>query len=346
MLQFRIGGRGGKQLKKKLGIYPSMTPEEARALAKQIKAQGTLGVDIIAENKQKLAAEKARQDAIVTMNDLADSFRNGKAKTKKSSSVAEDERRLTNRILPKFGDRDVASITRKEIDLFHKSMSDTPYEANRTLALLSTMFNIAILDEVRSDNPIKGIDRFKEKKRERYLNDEEAGRLEAAMVVAETDHYETVAQIRLLLLSGARRNELLEAKWEDFDFPQLMWNKPDTKTGAHTTPINTVAAAILLDLQQRSGRRKGDIFTLSLAGRVTALKRLWKQIQEEAGFRARIHDLRHNFASLIASNGGTLYEISKLLGHASITTTQRYAHLFPDTLRTAVEKAVPRAKTE
>jgi integrase len=323
-----------------------MTPEEARALAKQIKAQGTLGVDIIAENKQKLAVEKARQDAIVTMNDLADSFRNGKAKTKKASSVAEDERRLTNRILPKFGDRDVASITRKEIDLFHKSTSDTPYEANRTLALLSTMFNIAILDEVRSDNPIKGIDRFKEKKRERYLNVEEAGRLEAALAVVDTDHYETVAQIRLLLLSGARRNELLEAKWQDFDLPQLMWNKPDTKTGAHTTPINTVAATILLDMQQRSGRRKGDIFTLSLDGRVSALKRLWKQIQEEAGFRARIHDLRHNFASLIASNGGTLYEISKLLGHASITTTQRYAHLFPDTLRTAVEKAVPRAKTE
>jgi integrase len=94
------------------------------------------------------------------------------------------------------------------------------------------------------------------------------------------------------------------------------------------------------DLQHLTGRSAGDVFSLTLEGRITALKRVWASIRRQAGISMRLHDLRHNFASVLASRKVPILVLSKLLGHASITTTQRYAHLFDEALREGIEKAV------
>jgi integrase len=338
LVQFRIGGRAGKQVKKKLGDFPATSPERARELARNIRSHGTIGVDIIGENRRKLAAEKAADDARVTMEVLANRFRARKMATKAAKSKAEDERRITKIVLPCFAKRDVASISTAELDALHKGMADRPYEANRLLALLSSMFSLAIVDKVRLDNPAKGISRFAETARERYLSDAEASALSVLLDELAEQHFETVSALRLLLLTGARRNEILDAKWDQFDFESMLW-KRKTKTGVRTTPISTVAANVLMEIREQTKRSEGPVFSNTIDGRITALKRLWREIQSRLEFKARIQDLRHTFASVLANRQATIYEVSKLLGHKSITTSQRYSHLFPGTLRAAIEKA-------
>lgn len=342
-LRVRIGGRDGKQITRKLGDHPSMTPEQARTLAQQVKAHATLGVDVIAENHAKIAEEKAAKAAVVTMAMAVAEFQRRVWPRKKAGSIYEDRRKIDKIIVPKLGDRDVRDITRAEIDDLHKAMSDRPYEANRTLALLSSIFSLAVLDGRRPDNPVKGIAKFKEKRIERYLTDAEAEKLSGALEAVEPEHRETVAAIRLLIATGARRGEVLAMRWADLDIdgPKPLWRLPDSKTGGRTVPLNSAAVAILVGLRDPA-TAAGDVFSLSLDGRITAIKRVWKIVMKSCAFddRTRIHDLRHSFASILASRGVPLVVAQRAMGHASVQTTQRYAHVFDEALREGIEKAV------
>jgi integrase len=142
------------------------------------------------------------------------------------------------------------------------------------------------------------------------------------------------------MLTGSRRNEVLAAKWEDIDLAKSAWSRPTRKTTPDRVPLNEAAVAVLHDLRHLTGRSAGDVFSLTLEGRITALKRVWRSIRRQAGISMRLHDLRHNFASVLASRKVPILVLSKLLGHASITTTQRYAHLFDEALREGIEKVV------
>ena len=225
-----------------------------------------LGVDIIEENKAKIEAMKKAEASVVTMEMAVEKYKERRMSTKKKRSQDEDRRKIDKIILAKYGDRDIRTITRPEIDTLHKAMADRPYEANRLLSLLSCIFNMAILDGHRTDNPVKGIVKFKEKKIQRYLKNEEAVALAQALDQAKADTPEPVAAMRLLVLTGARRNQVLTMRWEDVDIDSdmPMWRMPDTKSGEWTIPLNSAAVNLLRAYREDSGRQSGEIFSLTL----------------------------------------------------------------------------------
>ncbi|SMX44810.1 site-specific tyrosine recombinase XerD [Ruegeria arenilitoris] len=147
---------------------------------------------------------------------------------KRPGSVRNDRSMLDQYILPKLGDFKGIEVTRQHVQKLHNQMRDTPYQANRTLALMSKMFELSVRWGQRSDNPARAIEKFPEKKRDRWLSDDELQRL----LVALSEHPNQVAAnaIRLQLLTGARIGEVLKAKWEDFDLDRAVWTKPSHHT--------------------------------------------------------------------------------------------------------------------
>ena len=174
--------------------------------------------------------------------------------------------------------------------------------------------------------------------RERYLTPHEAGRLLTA--VKEGPNTQLPHIVVLLMLSGARKRELLDAKWQDFDLSRLQWRIPKTKSGTHRfVPISDGFAQILRSLPRfpDCDYLLPDPKTLKPFGNIHYA---WNQARREAGLSdVRMHDLRHSFASFLINSGRTIYEVQKILGHAQVRTTQRYAHLSQGTLLLAANSA-------
>jgi integrase len=244
-------------------------------------------------------------------------------------------------------------------------MNETPGAANRALAVVSSIWNWAARrDEVRAeDNPAKGIERYKEQGKERFLTSEELARLGEALSVAATsglpwDADESgpkskhlakeenrrtkldpfaVAAVRLLILTGARLSEILKLQWVNVDFERGMIFLPDSKTGRKPVYLSAAALDVLAGLP----RIEGNVHVIAGAkgGAPRAdLKRPWESLRRAAGLDGvRIHDLRHSFASFGAGASLGLPIVGKLLGHKQAATTHRYAHLDADPLRRAVE---------
>jgi integrase len=208
------------------------------------------------------------------------------------------------------------------------------------VAILGKMFTLAIKWKLRADNPCKGIERNQEHPRQRYLKPDELRRLTRAL--AEDRNQQAADVFRLLLLTGARRGEVLSSmRWADIDLAAGTWTKQASTTKQrqhHQIPLSAPARQLLTRLREknptspyvftgRNGPLKGDI------------KRHWKRVCTAAGISGlRIHDLRHSYASQLASAGVGLHVIDQLLGHSQVSTTHRYAHLFDDPLRSATEK--------
>jgi integrase len=200
------------------------------------------------------------------------------------------------------------------------------------------MFSLAIRWRWRPDNPCRGIERNPENKRTRYLSSDELGRLTAALAAHEDQQAANI--IRLLLLTGARKGETLAAKWEDFDLEAGVWTKPGATTKQateHRVPLSAPARQLLAGMP-----REGEyLFPGARArGHRVDLKGPWPAICKAANLKGvRLHDLRHTYASVLASSGQSLHVIGALLGHTQPSTTHRYAHLLDDPLRAATETA-------
>jgi integrase len=207
------------------------------------------------------------------------------------------------------------------------------------LALLSCMFALAIKWHMRTDNPCKGVERNPEHQRRRYLSADELARL--ATVLSASDR-QSADIVRLLLLTGARRGEVLQARWQDVDLTTGTWSKPahTTKQGtAHAVPLNEAARRLLQDIRERQAESEW-VFPATNGSHRRDINNAWLRICRDAHIDgARIHDLRHTFASVLASAGLSLPIIGQLLGHTIPSTTARYAHLFDDPLRAATERA-------
>lgn len=219
-------------------------------------------------------------------------------------------------------------------------MVGSPYNANRTLAIISKMYGWAARRGLvpKGHNPASGITRYREEKRSRFLSTDELGRLGAALRAYDEINPFAVAAVRLLLLTGARLGEILHARWTWLDTERGLLNLPESKTGKKSIYLSSEALAVLSALP-----RFAEAPDLIFPGRVPGcplanLARPWAAITKAAGLeRLRLHDLRHSHAALAAGAGLSLPIIGALLGHRTPAVTARYAHLGPTPMHAAAE---------
>jgi integrase len=304
---------------------------------------------LIEEGGDPLADVEAER-AAPTVADLCDRFESEHLTRKRASTAADYKRMLKNHIRPALKNLKVADVAFSDIDTLHRKITKagSPYAANRCVAVLSKMFNLAVRWRMRSDNPARGIERNAESKRKRYLSGDELARLTKAL--AEHEDKQAANAIRLLLLTGARRGEVLAARWADLDLTEGVWTKPGSTTkqkSDHTVPLSAPVRQLLSDIRdEQEGKHPkrplGEfVFPSSSSdvGHVVELKRPWRTLCKAAKISGlRLHDLRHSFASHLASGGASLPLIGALLGHSNPQTTARYAHLFQDPQRAAAER--------
>ena len=317
-----------------IGRHGVIGPEKARRKAKKMLADVQDGADPATERKDDREAP--------TVAELAEKYlREHAAPHKKPRSVEEDQRLLRLHVLPALGRKKVAGITRADITGLHHAMRDTPGAANRTLALVSKMLNLAEKWGLRPDgsNPCRHVDRYPERKMERFLSVDELGRLGAVLAEAErtaTELPSVIAAVRLLMFTGARLGEILNLEWSHVDFEWSCLRLPESKTGAKVIHLNAPALEVLNGIE-----RDGSPWVI--AGRdpdkpLVNLRKPWHRIRKAAGLdNVRLHDLRHSFASVGAAGGLSLPMIGALLGHTQAATTQRYAHLAADPLKQAAD---------
>jgi integrase len=333
----------GRERRYTIGKHPDLTASAARDRATVLRGRITMGEDPLE------ARREARKAA--TVAELCDDYLERHARPKKrKSSVEGDEHLIEAYIKPELGARKTGSITRRDLDEIHQALSHHPYQANRLLALLSKMFSLAVAWGWRADNPAKGIERFAEDRRERWLSADELGTLSRALA-AHKDRRVANA-IRLLVLTGARRGEVLNATWDQFDLTRGVWVKPSHHTKQKKTehvPLSGAARLLVSEMRTAAVKALGGeeklisapyLFPGDVEGKpLQVLKRAWKTICERAGLGGvRIHDLRHTYASHLVSGGHSLPLVGRLLGHTQAATTQRYAHLADDPLRKASDE--------
>ncbi len=326
----------GRRRRVTLGQHGPMTAEQARQAA-----LGVLGEVATGEDPAEIRAE-ARAGITVAM--LAERYLEEHAiPNKKPRSVEEDRRLLNNVILPKLGKRRVADVTRQEIIRLHQGHRKKPTQANRVVALLSKMFNLAEKWGLRQDNsnPCRMVEKFKETKRKRYLSVEELARLGQALNEVQELGSElpgVLTAIRLIIFTGARLSEITTLKWENVNLDMGVIHIPESKTGFKTIPLSKSAAAVLAE----ACPLEGNPYVcpgVKVHGHIVGIQRPWQRIRERAGLEdVRIHDLRHSFASVGAASGLGLPIIGALLGHTQAATTQRYAHLANDPLKAATDE--------
>jgi integrase len=324
----------GRQISVTLGAHGQMTCEQARNLATQMLAKARAGIDPADERRAARRVEHDRR-AAPTMKELAVRYLTEHAEPKKRpSSIRADKSLLKTIILPALGRKRVADVTHADVERLHRAHRQSPYAANRAVALLAKMFSLAVRWHLRGDNPCKGIERFQEIKRQRYLTPAELQRLAKALQRRKEDPASSA--IAFLLLTGCRRGEALKARWLDFEFEQGIWLKPGATTKRrtdHRLPLSPAALQLLAELGRSSefvfpGRKPNSA--------LVEIKACWRSVCAEAGIvNCRLHDLRHTHASILASSGISLPIIGALLGHTQASTTHRYSHLFDDPLREA-----------
>jgi integrase len=319
-----------------LGEHGPVTVDQARDRARDLLGRVAHGEDP--------ATARAEEKSAPTFADLARRYLEEHAGPKKKpASIEADKRMLRLYVLPALRRRKVAAVGLKEVSDLHHSLREKPVQANRVLALVSKMLNLAETWGLRPlhSNPCPRIARYRESKRERFLSGAELRRLGEALSAVERDRSEdpaAVLAVRLLLLTGARRDEILDLRWEDVDLETGTLNLPDSKTGKKSIPLGPAAAEVLAAAPRLEGSRY-VIPGRRQAGRFVGLQRPWARIRERAGLEGvRLHDLRHSFASVgVAANLG-LPVLGAILGHRHPATTARYAHLDDDPRRAAAAR--------
>jgi integrase len=291
---------------------------------------------MVANGTDPAAAQAERKQAD-TLKDLVNRFLEEHVAAKRKQRTGLEYRRLFNLlVLPKLGKKKLEDITRGDIAKLHHSLSKTPYQANRVLAVCSALFTKAEAWGLRPDgsNPCRHVERFPEKGRERMLNDDEFMRLNIALDQYQGRPYVTAA-IRLLLFTGCRLQEVLTLQWDDVDFDRSEMRLRDSKTGARIVQLSPPALDLLASLPRELDNP--HVIPGLKAGRsLVNLQKPWRAIREAARLNdVRLHDMRHSFASVAVSSGQSLPMIGKMLGHKQAVTTQRYAHLQRAALRQA-----------
>ena len=244
---------------------------------------------------------------------------------------------LKNHLLPRFSAKYMDEITRQDIVKMHsdrKASGAAAGSANRLLIMMRYIFNLAVRWEVPGIkvNPTKGVPLMEENnKKERYLSVDEAQRLYDAVCKSQNTMLQYI--VPMLILTGARKREVLDAKWEDFDFTRRIWRIPMSKSGkARRVPLSDGALNILSTMP-RDMKCEWTFPNPDTKKPYVSIFCAWDTARQSVGLGdVRVHDLRHSHASFLVNAGRTLYEVQHILGHTQVKTTQRYAHLSHDTL--------------
>jgi integrase len=354
----------GRERRMTIGRFPTWSATAAREQAKSLRRKIDGGIDPLDEQAaQTEAAEAAR--AAPTLQDLFDRYAAEHLPRKAPRSAADDRSMWQKLVLPRLSSMKVAEVSPADIDALHAAVSAAhPIRANRVVEVVRKAFSLANRWGWRADNPAAGVHRNREAPRARYLSPPELLRLSEAL----SSHPERVSAnaIRLLMLTGARRSEVLNARWEMFDLEGGVWVKPSAHTKQrreHRVPLSRPAVELLRQIKASS---VGPYIFAGPRGKpLTDLKRTWLTVCRRAGLAelvptrnrrgqvlvgeggqpilaprptVRLHDLRHTYASVLASQGLSLHIIGALLGHTQPQTTARYAHLLDDPLRAATER--------
>ncbi|HZR61437.1 MAG TPA: site-specific integrase [Xanthobacteraceae bacterium] len=353
---YRAGaGRGAPVRRYTIAAVGKITPERARARAKVILGAVAHGHDP--------ANQKTAERGTPTVAELAALFMAAHVRAKRKPATAEFYRDILDRIVkPAVGTTKADKLSRLQVAKLHSSLAKTPFQANRVLAVIGSLYAFAGRAGTVPEgvNPARGVDKFKESRRERFLTGEELERLGNAIREAETTgipwavdetkptakhapksarvtkiNPSAAAALRLLLFTGCRLREILHLRWEYVDIERGCLFLPDSKSGRKTIILNAPALAVLNGLERvgpyvipgdRLDQPRHD------------LKRPWDAVIGRAGLLGvRLHDLRHTYASFGAGGGLGLPIIGRLLGHAQAATTARYAHLDNHPLRRASE---------
>ena len=354
---YRAGsGRGAPVRRYTISNVGKATPEAARRRAKAILGAVAHGHDP--------AEEKATERGTLSVAGLADLFMSEHVEPKRKPGTVAFYRHLLDKIIkPELGATKADKVTRAQVARLHGKLKATPFQANRVLAVIGSMYTFGGRTGIVAEgtNPARQIEQFKEHRRERFLTGEELERLGSSIREAETkgvpwDVDETkpkakhlpkvknrftkigpfgAAAIRLLLFTGCRLREVLHLKWEQVDLERGLLFLADSKTGKKTVILNAPALTVLAGL----GRIGSYVVPGDDPQKPRAdLKRPWEAVAKRARlYGVRLHDLRHTYASFGAGGGLGLPIIGKLLGHTQASTTQRYAHLDADPLRRASE---------
>jgi integrase len=355
VLKYRVGPRTRRLTIGKHGRL--WTAEDARRQALDLLRSVKDGRDP--------AAEKSEAREALTVGSLADLYLvEGVAEkpNKKESSWITDRSNIERHVKPLLGRKIVSALTQADIAKFQadvavgKSKADVKTgrrgraiveggrgTAARSLAVLSAMLQFAVGRKFIAANPAKGVPLLKGVKKERFLSESEVARLGRAVSGMEAERkLSTTAAvaIRLLMLTGCRKSEILSLRWEWVDFERSCLRLPDSKTGAKVAPLASSAMRLLSELPRNAAyvlpAAKG-------AGHYVGLQKGWERVRLQAGLPAlRLHDLRHSFASFAVADGNTLFMVGKVLGHKQARTTEVYAHLTDDPLRAVADRTAAR----
>ena len=318
---FRWKDEERKRRQTKLGRHGTdLTIDQARRLAAEMRTKVATG---------KVPVEDRRRSLQTFAEFVEGQFTPHKLLRKREESWAEDLRMLRQRILPAFGGRRLTSVTTGDVQQFHNSIVTggcTRSTANRFLALTKHIFSLAQLWDQIDRDPARAVKLFSEPPgRERFLTETEI----AALVAALRDELDRVgaAASLFLLLTGARRGEVLKARWADIDLGQRSWRLPMTKSGRPLVRRLSGAAADLLATLPRAGADAPVFPHPRTGGHRRCVQKLWDRTCDTAGISdCRLHDLRHTFATLLANSNISQNTIQRMLGHSTPAMTARYSH--------------------
>lgn len=350
IVQYRTGGRGSPTRRFTIGKHGApWTPEKAREEAKRLLGDIAYGND-----PQSL---KAAEKTAMTVNELCTLYLKDGCETKKASTVATDKGRIKRHIEPLLGRKRVKDLTPNDVRRFMTDIANGKTAATiktgkhglarvtggkgtatRTVGLLGGILSFAVAEGVRSDNPVVGIKRYQDKKGERFLSPAEMMKLGEVLNSVEEIEVLAVPAIRLLILTGCRKSEILSLRWSEVDFDFGCLRLSDSKTGQKIVTIGAPALHTLAGLSKQDG---SDYVFPAMKGNkyYVGLPKAWERIRKQAGLEdVRLHDLRHSFASAGAGAGMGLQVVGKLLGHRDPKTTARYSHIADDPTRTAADR--------
>ena len=325
---------GGLPKRATIGRFVDMTAEEARRRAAEI-------IDRIRRGEDAVPPPPVKEP---TVADLAARYMEAHVKVNCRPATAEVFGRLLKLyIRPELGEFKLTKVDRSHVSALHYKLRDKPSQANQAVGVFSKMFKLAVARGMTParPNPCRSVKRYAQRGCERFLTTEEYARLGRVLFEAESEGplmAAAVAAIRLLLLTGCRRNEILTLRWDDIDRTAGELRLRDTKTGPHRVPLAPAVERVLA----RIPRIEGNPWVIAgekPCNRLKSFDPLWYRLRARAGLDdVRIHDCRHSFASQALALGEGLPLIARLLGHKTVMTTVKYAHLARDTERASAAK--------